>query len=52
MGKVPVTELNERMRRFRRCMDAEHREWELVAVFGRVNQYYFTGMTEQKLCDG
>jgi Xaa-Pro dipeptidase len=24
-------------------MDAEHPAWELAALFGRVNQYYFTG---------
>lgn len=43
MIKVPVTELNDRMRRFRGCMDAENPSWELAAIFGRVNQYYFTG---------
>lgn len=43
MTQVPLAELNERMRRFRACMDAGHRNWELVAIFGRVNQYYFTG---------
>jgi Xaa-Pro dipeptidase len=43
MTKVPVTELNDRMQRFRACMDAENRNWELAAIFGRVNQYYFTG---------
>jgi Xaa-Pro dipeptidase len=43
MTHVPITELNERMQRFRACMDAEHRNWELAAIFGRVNQYYFTG---------
>ena len=43
MTQVPVTELNERMRRFRGCMDAENPNWELAAIFGRVNQYYFTG---------
>jgi Xaa-Pro dipeptidase len=43
MTKVPITELNGRMQRFRVCMDAENRDWELAAIFGRVNQYYFTG---------
>jgi len=43
MTKVPVTELSERMQRFRACMDAENPNWELAAIFGRVNQYYFTG---------
>jgi len=31
------------MQRFRACMDAENPAWELGAVFGRINQYYFTG---------
>lgn len=43
MTKVPVTELSERIQRFRACMDAENPNWELAAIFGRVNQYYFTG---------
>ena len=43
MTKVPVTELNDRMQRFRACMDAENPNWELAAIFGRINQYYFTG---------
>ena len=24
-------------------MDAETPNWELAAIFGRINQYYFTG---------
>ena len=24
-------------------MGADHPDWELAAIFGRVNQYYFTG---------
>ncbi len=43
MTKVPVTELNDRLQRFRACMDAENPDWELAAIFGRINQYYFTG---------
>lgn len=31
------------MQRFRACMDAAHPHWELAAIFGRINQYYFTG---------
>lgn len=41
--KVPLSELQNRMIRFRRRMDAACPEWELAALFGRVNQYYFTG---------
>lgn len=41
--KVPLSELQSRMTRFRRRMDDACPEWELAALFGRVNQYYFTG---------
>ncbi|HNS21684.1 MAG TPA: Xaa-Pro peptidase family protein [Sedimentisphaerales bacterium] len=43
MTKVPISELTDRMQRFRARMDAEHPNWELAAIFGRINQYYFTG---------
>ena len=43
MTKVPLSELTERMKRFRARMDAENPQWELAAFFGRINQYYFTG---------
>lgn len=43
MTQVPISELADRMRRFRACMDTENPAWELAAIFGRVNQYYFTG---------
>jgi len=31
------------MQRFRAAMDTENPQWELGAIFGRINQYYFTG---------
>lgn len=40
---VPLSELQNRMTRFRARMDAACPEWEMAALFGRVNQYYFTG---------
>jgi len=43
MTKIPITELTDRMQRFRACMGAENPNWELAAIFGRINQYYFTG---------
>jgi Xaa-Pro dipeptidase len=43
MIQVPISELTDRMRRLRACMDAENANWEMAAIFGRVNQYYFTG---------
>ena len=41
--KTPAAELRERMERFRLRMDAENPSWEFAAVFGRTNQFYFTG---------
>jgi Xaa-Pro aminopeptidase len=47
--KVPLSELTDRMKRFRARMDAENPGWELAAIFGRVNQYYFTGTMQDGL---
>ena len=41
--KTPASELRNRMERFRDRMDAENPLWEFAAIFGRVNQFYFTG---------
>jgi Xaa-Pro dipeptidase len=49
MTKVPLSELTDRMKRFRARMDAENPGWELAAIFGRVNQYYFTGTMQDGL---
>jgi Xaa-Pro aminopeptidase len=49
MNQVPLSELNERMARFRARMDADCPEWELAAFFGRTNQYYFTGTMQDAL---
>lgn len=43
MTQVPLSELTKRMQQFRARMDAEQPAWELAALFGRVNQFYFTG---------
>jgi Xaa-Pro dipeptidase len=42
-NQVPRSELADRLRRFQARMDAEHPQWALAAILGRVNQYYFTG---------
>jgi hypothetical protein len=47
--KIPLSELTDRMKRFRARMDAEIPGWELAAIFGRVNQYYFTGTMQDGL---
>jgi Xaa-Pro aminopeptidase len=41
--KVPASELNARMQAIRKRMDQDHPEWELLAIFSKVNQFYFTG---------
>jgi Xaa-Pro dipeptidase len=41
--KVPASELEDRLQRFRRRMDAENPAWELAVVLSKLNLYYFTG---------
>ena len=41
--KVPITELNDRMNRFRVRMDQSCPDWELAAIVGMIPLYYFTG---------
>lgn len=47
--KVPVTELDQRLKRFRMLMDEREPEWELALVIGKVNQFYFTGTMQEGL---
>lgn len=42
-GKVPARELQARMQALRQRMEQDHPEWELLAIFSKVNQFYFTG---------
>jgi Xaa-Pro aminopeptidase len=49
MHQVPLAELNDRMARFRAQMDADCPDWELAALFGRINQYYFAGTMQDAL---
>ncbi len=42
-NKVPASELNSRMKKFRRIMDAQHPEWKMAVVFSKTNLFYFTG---------
>ncbi|MDD1730137.1 MAG: Xaa-Pro peptidase family protein [Methanospirillum sp.] len=41
--KVPFTELDDRMSRFRARMDKTSPDWELAAIIGKIPLYYFTG---------
>jgi len=43
VSKVPLNELEMRMERFRGKMDATEPEWRMVAIFSKVNLFYFTG---------
>jgi Xaa-Pro dipeptidase len=41
--KVPLTELENRMRAFRTQMDISNPDWEIAVIFSKINLYYFTG---------
>jgi len=41
--KVPLTELTDRLNRFRARMDRTQPGWEMAAITGKVPLYYFTG---------
>jgi Xaa-Pro dipeptidase len=48
-AKVPLVELEGRMRRFINRMDTDHPEWKCCAVLGRINLFYFTGTMQDAL---
>jgi Xaa-Pro dipeptidase len=41
--KVPSAELHDRIDRFRERMDGKQGNWEMAAVFSKINLFYFTG---------
>ena len=43
MNKVPLTELKNRMARFKAQMNVSNPPWETAVIFSKINQYYFTG---------
>ncbi|MDO9549753.1 MAG: Xaa-Pro peptidase family protein [Methanoregula sp.] len=47
--KVPLTELNDRLKRFRARMDTTSPGWELAAIVGKIPLYYFTGTMQDGL---
>jgi len=47
--KVPSSELNARMAQFRDRMDRDCPDWEVAAITGKVNLYYFTGTIQNGL---
>jgi Xaa-Pro dipeptidase len=46
---VPITELTNRLKRFRARMDRTQPGWELAAITGKVPLYYFTGTMQDGL---
>jgi Xaa-Pro aminopeptidase len=46
-SRVPSAELENRMARFRARMEAACPEWEMVALFSKINHYYFTGTMQE-----
>jgi len=42
-GRVPLDELERRLDLFRARMERMSPDWEMAAIFGRINLYYFTG---------
>ena len=47
--KVPFTELDGRIKRFRIRMDRTCPEWDLTAISGKIPLYYFTGTMQDGL---
>jgi Xaa-Pro dipeptidase len=47
--KVPQTELEDRLKRFRARMDAREPGWEAAAITGKIPLYYFTGTMQDGL---
>ena len=47
--KVPLTELNDRMDRFRARMDRARPGWKMAAITGKIPLYYFTGTMQDAL---
>lgn len=47
--KVPLTELDDRLKRFRARMDRARPGWELAAIVGKIPLYYFTGTMQDGL---
>lgn len=45
--KVPARELESRLSRFRKRMDAENETWEMAVVVNKINLYYFTGSMQE-----
>jgi Xaa-Pro dipeptidase len=47
--KVPLTELSDRLKRFRARMDKTQPGWGMAAITGKIPLYYFTGTMQDGL---
>jgi Xaa-Pro dipeptidase len=47
MKRVPLYELNARMKRFRAKMDSINPSWEIAIIISKINQFYFTGTMQE-----
>jgi Xaa-Pro dipeptidase len=45
--RVPLSELNSRLERFKKVMDSANPEWDIAVIFSKINQYYFTGTMQE-----
>lgn len=43
MKKTPFVELEMRLNKLKEMMDATCREWQVIVIFSKINQFYFTG---------
>jgi len=49
INKVPLSELEQRMKRFRAMLDEREPGWELALVISKIVLYYFTGTMQEGL---
>lgn len=48
-SRVPASELKDRLARFRKWMDGKDPDWQVAVIFGKINQYYFSGTMQDGL---
>jgi len=46
-NKVPFSELENRLKKFRALMDIQNPDWEMAALFSKINLYYLTGTMQE-----
>lgn len=45
---VPAKELEQRLEKFRKLMDARHPDWDMAVISHKVAMYYFTGTMQEE----